>query len=59
MKIRVQLFLDKETDHTIFSCIVTRPNFQKRSALKLVGRIIPEAKRSGIDDTFNQNSFNP
>jgi hypothetical protein len=25
-----------------------RPKLQKRSALKLVGRIIPEAKRSGI-----------
>ena len=25
-----------------------RPKFQKQSALKLVGRIIPEAKRSGI-----------
>ena len=25
-----------------------RPKFQKRSALKLAGRIIPEAKRSGI-----------
>jgi len=25
-----------------------RPNFQKRSALKIDGRIIPEAQRSGI-----------
>ena len=33
-----------------------RPKFQKQSALKLAGRIIPEAKRSGIDDTFFKNT---
>jgi hypothetical protein len=27
------------------------PKFQKRSALKFVGRIIPEAKRRGIMNT--------
>jgi hypothetical protein len=28
------------------------PKFQKRSELKLDGRIIPQAQRSGINDTF-------
>jgi len=28
------------------------PKFQKRSALKFAGRTIPDAKRSGISDTF-------
>ena len=28
-----------------------RPKFQKRSVLKLAGRIIPEAKRSGVSET--------
>jgi len=31
------------------------PKFQKRSALKLVGRIIPEAKHSGIMVTNYRN----
>ena len=34
-----------------------RPKFQKHSALKLVGRIIPEAKRSGINDTLHSSLF--
>jgi putative iron-only hydrogenase system regulator len=32
-----------------------RPKFQKRSALKLAGRIIPVAKRSRINDTLEKN----
>ena len=33
-----------------------RPKFQKRSALKLAGQIIPEAKHSGISDTFQKRT---
>jgi len=33
---------------------LVRPKLQKRSALKFAGRTIPEAKRSGISDTFKK-----
>jgi hypothetical protein len=33
-----------------------RPKFQKRSALKFDGRIIPEAKPSGIVQLTNTNA---
>ena len=32
-----------------------RPKFQKRSALKLAGRIIPNAKHCGINDTIDKH----
>jgi hypothetical protein len=35
-----------------------RPKFQKQSALKLVGRIIPQAEQRGIDDTIFRNEVN-
>jgi hypothetical protein len=31
-----------------------RPKFQKRSELKLDGRIIPEAKRSGVGPYYRE-----
>ncbi len=34
-----------------------RPKFQKRSALKFDGRIIPEAKPSGINAGINTRDF--
>jgi hypothetical protein len=36
-----------------------RPKFQKRSALKFDGRIIPEAKPSGINVGFVGSGLNP
>ena len=33
--------------------ILMRPKFQKRSALKFDGRIIPQAQPVGINDTFD------
>jgi hypothetical protein len=39
--------MDKPEQYFAEGFIVMRPKFQKRSALKLAGRIIPHAKLSG------------
>ena len=58
-KLRSFCFL---ADHVKVCKLLMRPKFQKRSALKFDGRIIPEAKPSGINvglipRTLGRSSF--
>ena len=46
-------FLTEESLCFIFDLLLMSPKFQKRSALKLAGRIIPRAKLSGTIKRIN------